>query len=114
MKHAYEVSDIKGKDGKDLKKRDLVLVDQCMKEVRLTLWGDKATKYTTDEYASNPVIAIKGIKVGEYNGNKQINTARECSFDFNPPDVSETQVLQNWWHSEGQNGAFASTSGGIF
>ena len=41
VKSAYEASDIKTKDGKDLKKRDIILVDRCLKETRLTLWGEK-------------------------------------------------------------------------
>ncbi len=32
IKQAFDVAEIKTKDGRDLKKRDIILVDQCLKE----------------------------------------------------------------------------------
>ena len=47
---------------KELKKRDIVLVDKSLTEVGLTLWGTTAENF---DGSSNPVVAIKGKFRGE-------------------------------------------------
>ena len=44
--------------GKELKKRDIVLVDKSLSEVNLTLWGATAENF---DGSHNPVVAIKGM-----------------------------------------------------
>ena len=48
-----------------LKKRELSLVDTSGYQVRLTLWGKNAETF---EHFDAPVVAIKGVKVGDYGG----------------------------------------------
>lgn len=47
-------------------KRDLTLVDKSGFSVRMTLWGKQAEQYNAAE--SNPIIAFKGVKVGDFGG----------------------------------------------
>lgn len=47
-------------------KRDLTLVDKTGFSVRMTLWGKQAEQYSDAE--ANPVIAFKGVKVGDFGG----------------------------------------------
>lgn len=49
-----------------MKKRELTLVDRSEFSVRLTLWGNQAEGFKPDE--QNPVIAFKGVRVGDFNG----------------------------------------------
>ena len=49
-----------------LVKRELVLVDKTGFSVRMTLWGKQAEQYNDAE--ANPVIAFKGVKVGDFGG----------------------------------------------
>ena len=47
-------------------KRELTLVDNSGYSVRLTLWGKQAEQYNAMD---NPVIAFKGARVGDFQGN---------------------------------------------
>lgn len=47
-------------------KRELTLVDRSNSSIMLTLWGKQAETY--DDDGSNPVIAFKGVKIGEFQG----------------------------------------------
>ena len=58
--------------------------------------------------ASNPVIAVKGIRIGEYNGSKTIGTQRSSGIEINP-EIQEAYKLKSWWESEGNNAAFVSS-----
>ena len=51
---------------KELKKRVVVLVDQSLAEIGLTLWGSVAEKFDPEE--EHPVLAVKGAKVTDYSG----------------------------------------------
>jgi replication factor A1 len=46
-------------------KRELTLVDKTGFSVRLTLWGKQAEQYNIED---TPVIAFKGVKVGDFGG----------------------------------------------
>lgn len=46
-------------------KRELTVVDSSGQSVRLTLWGKQAEQY---DFPNKPVVAFKGVKVGDYNG----------------------------------------------
>ncbi|CAN0554365.1 unnamed protein product, partial [Ectocarpus sp. 8 AP-2014] len=48
--------------GKQLDKRNLILVDDTCTEINLTLWGDMA-KADGSRWEGNPVVAFKGVKV---------------------------------------------------
>ena len=49
----------------ELRKRDVTLVDKSMAEVTVTMWGSAAENF---DPSGNPVVAIKGAKVSDYNG----------------------------------------------
>jgi replication factor A1 len=46
-------------------KRDLTIVDMSQYSVRLTLWGKQAEQFSADDL---PVVAFKGVKVGDFGG----------------------------------------------
>lgn len=46
-----------------------MLVDNSGFGVRLTLWGKQAEQYNDSD---NPVIAVKGVKVGDYQGTTSV------------------------------------------
>ncbi|KAJ1676810.1 Replication factor A protein 1, partial [Spiromyces aspiralis] len=49
----------------EIQKRDVQVVDESMYQVRLTLWGDDARSF---EAYDRPVVAFKGVKVGDFGG----------------------------------------------
>ena len=61
-----ETSTIKTKtSNKELTKRDIQLVDSSKALVRLTLWGTDAENF---DGANNPILAIKGCRLSDWNG----------------------------------------------
>ena len=100
VKECGELSEITAKTTqKQLIKRDLTLMDTSSASIRLTLWGKQAQDFTEQDAASNPVIAIKGVRVNEYQG-KTLSTMGTSQITFNP-DVSEAHTLRGWFDSQG-------------
>jgi len=46
-------------------KRELLLVDRSEQSIRMTLWGKTAETFTNEDH---PVLAFRGVKVGDYGG----------------------------------------------
>lgn len=86
------------RDGKELKKRDIILVDKTNTEIALTLWGKQAEDFEDD---TNPVVAVKGVKVGDFNG-KNLSTVGSSVMLLNP-DIKESHQLRGWFDNEGMN-----------
>jgi replication factor A1 len=60
--------------GNQLAKREIVLVDQTMKTVKMTLW-DEHIHAVKDGDDTCPVIAIRSAKVGDFGG-RSVSTTR--------------------------------------
>ena len=65
VKEVSDVQELISKAGRQLKKRELTLVDRSGYSVRMTLWGKQAEDYHEDEHA---VLAFKTAKVGDFGG----------------------------------------------
>ena len=78
--------------GKALRKRDIVLTDDSGFDVRVTLWGEKANVELSPE--ATPVVAVKGAKVGEYQG-KNLSSLGTTMVVPNP-DIPEGHELYRW------------------
>ncbi|KAF2878996.1 hypothetical protein ILUMI_27178 [Ignelater luminosus] len=83
--------------GRELKKRELTLVDQSNSGISATLWGTDAEKF---EGSSQPVIAIKGAKIGEFGGGKNLSILGSSIFKINP-DIPESHRLRGWFENGG-------------
>ena len=83
---------------KELKKRDIVLVDKSLTEVGLTLWGTTAENFDPTGY---PVVAIKGAKVSDYNG-VSLSFLSSSVVQINP-DMPQAHELSGWFESEGSS-----------
>lgn len=59
------VGEITSRQGKQLKKRELTLVDRSGFSVRLTLWGKQAEDFNADD---QPIVAFKGVRIGDFGG----------------------------------------------
>ncbi|KAB7503649.1 Replication protein A DNA-binding subunit [Armadillidium nasatum] len=98
-KEVAEVSTITQKTtGKELKKRDIQIVDDSGKEVRLTLWGEKAENF---DGSLNPIIAAKGVKVSDFGG-KSLSFLSSSAMQVNP-DIKESHKLRAWYENVGCN-----------
>ena len=76
VKSTGELTEITTKVGKELKKKEIVLVDKSSNEVSLTLWGNNAESL---DLSSAPIIAGmgdvrgEGVKVPEVEHNSQLH-----------------------------------------
>ena len=77
------------KTNKELKKRDLFLLDNTCHEVRFTLWNDAAESFVCE---LNSVVAIKNAMVGEFNG-RTLGSVGNTTLQIDP-DIPETNLLK--------------------
>lgn len=111
LKVAFDTQGIKGRDGRDLLKRDFILLDRGLQEMRFTIWGDKCNSFTPEQLANNPVLAIKSVKTGEFNGQRTLGSVGGTSMDFSP-DIPEAHELKGWYDTEGHTQVTTGGSSG--
>ena len=97
------------KDGREVAKRELTICDDSGTEVRLTLWGDKASN-NPEQWENHPIVAFKGLKVSDYNG-RSLGTM-PASQVVVAPDLPEAHTLHHWWHAMGATSSITSISSG--
>ncbi|XP_068206149.1 replication protein A 70 kDa DNA-binding subunit isoform X2 [Palaemon carinicauda] len=96
-KEALELSTVTQRTtGRELKKRDLQVIDDTKHEVRVTLWGTNAENF---DGSLQPVLAIKGAKVSDFNG-VSLSLLSSSSFQVNP-DIMEAHKLKGWFDNGG-------------
>jgi replication factor A1 len=93
-----ECTAIVTKQGKELKKRNITLVDRTGVCIDFTLWGDKAENLGF-QFGDQPILAIKGAKVSTFN-NKTLTSVNSTLMEVNP-DIREAAALRSWFDTEG-------------
>ncbi|CAE6447482.1 unnamed protein product [Rhizoctonia solani] len=93
--------------GKTVSKRDITIADKSGSSVRMTIWGKQAETFQAED---NPVIAFKGVKVGDFGG-RTLSLVSSSTMSFHP-DFPEAHALQGWYSSEGHSQTFKSQSAG--
>lgn len=101
-----ELSEIVSKASqRPVQKRELTLVDQGNKSVRLTLWGKNAETFPNNAGVDEkPVIAFKGVKVGDFGG-RSLSMFSSSTMAINP-DITEAHVLRGWYDNDGAHAQF--------
>lgn len=89
VKSADDLVELTSKAGKEYKKRDIHLIDESKVSISLALWGNQAVNFQSN---SNPVIAIKSAKVGEFNGGKTLSAQMSSVFQVDP-DIPQAHAL---------------------
>lgn len=69
-------------------------MDDSGGEIRLTLWGEKATQPPAFPYEEHPIVAVKGVKISDYGG-RSLGSSSSTSIVFNP-NIPEALRLHNW------------------
>jgi replication factor A1 len=96
---------------RQMQKRELVLVDQSMYQVKLTLFGKQAETFDQNA-AQGSVLVLKSCKVSEYNGGKSLTLLSSGSMFVNP-DIQQAHLLRGWYESEGSMQNFTSLDGTV-
>nr|CAD7409853.1 unnamed protein product [Timema poppensis] len=82
---------------KELKKRDITLVDQSNTSVSLTLWGSQAEEF---DDTNQPVIAVKAGRINEFGGGRSVSMTQASIMLVNP-DIPEAHRLKGWFDNYG-------------
>ena len=82
---------------REIKKRELILIDDSATQVSMTLWGAEAERF---DPSGTPIVAVKGAKVGDYQG---VNlSAMSSSNILVNPDLPEAHALRGWYETGGK------------
>eukprot|EP00029_Vermamoeba_vermiformis_P008576 TRINITY_DN4060_c0_g1_i1.p1 TRINITY_DN4060_c0_g1~~TRINITY_DN4060_c0_g1_i1.p1 ORF type:complete len:640 (+),score=209.03 TRINITY_DN4060_c0_g1_i1:32-1921(+) len=99
VKDQGELGSVKTKkDGRDLAKRNVTLVDTTDRAIDVTLWGDHATNFMLPDGEVHPVLVVKSVKVSDYNG-RSLGSTFSSRVEFNPA-IDKTRELREWWDSQ--------------
>ena len=101
------MKELTSKAGKELKKRDLTLVDDSGASITVTLWGEIA-QIPDSQYQNNPSCLIKGARLGDYGG-RSLSTYDSTILLFNS-EMPEASALIEWWKRDGQTASFTQLS----
>ncbi|XP_071626568.1 replication protein A 70 kDa DNA-binding subunit-like [Temnothorax longispinosus] len=96
--------------GRELLKRDVNIVDDSGTMVCVTLWGKQAEDF---DGSNNPILSIKGARVGEFNGGKNLSLINSSVLEKDP-DLPEAHRLRGWYTAVGhsENAKSLSRAGG--
>uniref|UniRef100_I1PRT8 Replication protein A subunit n=2 Tax=Oryza glaberrima TaxID=4538 RepID=I1PRT8_ORYGL len=101
------------KIGTETRKRSIQLKDLSGRSIEVTLWGNfcdaegQQLQLQCDS-GSNPIIAFKGARVGDFNG-KSVSTIGSTQLIINP-DFPEVERLRQWYMTEGKTAPCISLS----
>lgn len=96
------------KDGRQLVKREIVIADDTATSIGITLWGERAT-LPDSQFQGNPVLALKGIQVREFNGGRNGSILQSSHLVFDPEnDICKR--LKSWWSGGGKTQSLSSLS----
>lgn len=99
-KESGDLVNLTSKAGRELTKRDIVLVDHSKTSITLTMWGEEAKSF---EGFEQPVLLVKGARIGEFGGGKTLGIIGGSTVKMNP-DVTEGHKLRGWFDNGGLNG----------
>mmetsp|Transcript_12965 Transcript_12965/g.20013 ORF Transcript_12965/g.20013 Transcript_12965/m.20013 type:complete len:634 (-) Transcript_12965:1237-3138(-) len=85
------------KTGKEMTKCELTIEDDSGADVRLTVWGDLASKAQA-KFANLPVVAFKRARISDYGGRSLSGSG--CSVN---PSIPQANQLRQWWSVNGNN-----------
>lgn len=86
-----EVSTVMSKTkNKELKKRNITIVDMSRHSISVTIWGEPSESFTG---AVGDVFVTKGARIGTYGGRSA--SAGDCMFVN--PEIPEVRKIKNWY-----------------
>lgn len=106
-KEASDVMQFTAKSsGRELKKREVTMVDSSNAAVQLTLWGEDAVSFPA---STNPVILVKGARVTEFGGGKSLGLVGGSVLKLNP-DIEAAHKVRGWYDNGGSDTVINSVS----
>lgn len=87
------------RDGKELVKREITLVDDTALSMIVTLWGDRANM-PDEKFQGQPAVALKEVLVKEWNNGRSGSLLQDGHLLFDSKEPAVQKVMQ-WWASGG-------------
>jgi len=87
--------------GKVLQKREITIADYTGNSLGVTIWGDRAQQDDA-KFDNNPVVSLKGVRIGEWNGGRQGSLMAAGMMTFQP-STPEAARIQSWWSQGGSS-----------
>jgi len=84
------ISEIKSKNGSNIKKRVFMMTNDNNENVEITLWGDNCDPLPWGE-EKNPILILKGLKLGSYNNKINLGFTNSTLVKVN----KNMKILQN-------------------
>lgn len=110
VKDVSEVQELTSRTtGQPLIKRTVTLIDDSLKSVVLTVWGQTASSLIASA-EGNPTLLCRSVRRGDYNG-VSLDALRSSSFELNP-DLPEAHALRGWFDATDGMVATTNLSGG--
>jgi ssDNA-binding replication factor A large subunit len=100
------VATVNAKDGRQLSKRDITIVDESSCPIELTLWAEHATRPDSD-FEGKPVAAFKGLLIKEFGGQRVGGTIDGSVLEVKP-DLADAKRIEQWWSQGGSKQSFAN------
>jgi replication factor A1 len=107
LREVGEVGTINSKTtSKDVEKREIIIVDDTRRQVRLTLWRERATGF---DAPLESVVAFKGVKVSDFGGRSlSLSSGGIMRVD---PDIDDAHRLKGWYDAQGKQETYATHEG---
>jgi len=93
------IMSVTAKDGTELTKREVTIVDDSATSMTVTLWGDRA-KQEDKVFEGNPVITLKSVAVKEFRESKAGSLSQSGALIFKS-EAPEAKRVQEWWSQGG-------------
>lgn len=77
-------------------KRDIELIDDSGKTIKLTLWGNDAEKF---QHPPGTVVGVKGARLSNFNGLSL--SATRSAVIYTDPDEQRAHKLKGWYQATG-------------
>lgn len=85
------------KNGKCLKKREIVIIDSSNEYISITMWNHDAENYDLNNIRA--VISLYNVRISEFNGKKHITLNRDSDIKYNET-ISEAKNLSTWYENQ--------------
>uniref|UniRef100_A0A7S0DU28 Replication protein A subunit n=1 Tax=Amorphochlora amoebiformis TaxID=1561963 RepID=A0A7S0DU28_9EUKA len=101
VKFASDSVKITSRNGREVEKRTLSLVDDSNVEVNVAIWGERASASSplTASWERCPVLALQGVRVSDYDGRTlSVITTTKIEVD---PNIERADQLREWFAVQG-------------
>ncbi|XP_039276249.1 replication protein A 70 kDa DNA-binding subunit-like [Nilaparvata lugens] len=92
---------------KELKKRDIELVDNSLSSISVTLWNNDAENFEVN--GGEPIVAIRQAGLSDFGGGRSLSVRASSNIQINP-DIPEAHKLRGWYDALSHDAKFNSLS----